>query len=70
MSVSEAQKKATMKYNKENYERVFFTVRKGEKEKIRERAMETGRSVNSYIYDSIEMEMKGRLLDGETSGKT
>ena len=63
MSVSESQKRATRIYNDKNYERIALSVKKGEKDKIRTRAMETGRSINSYIIDTLQMEMKNRMLE-------
>ena len=41
------------KYNLEKYDRINFTVNKGDKEKIKERADALGMSINSYIRSLI-----------------
>ena len=41
------------KYNLEKYDRINFTVNKGDKEKIKERAEALGMSINSYIRSLI-----------------
>lgn len=50
MPVTEAQKKATAKYEKENYDKVLTRFPKGTKDKI----LETGaQSVNSFIIAAV-----------------
>lgn len=50
MPVSEAQKRATAKYEKENYDKVLVRFPKGTKEKI----LSTGAtSVNSFIISAV-----------------
>lgn len=50
MPVSQAQKKATAKYEKENYDKILTRFPKGTKEKI----LETGaKSVNSFIIQAV-----------------
>lgn len=50
MSVTEAQKRATAKYEKENYDKVLVRFPKGTKERIQN----TGaKSVNSYIIQCV-----------------
>ena len=56
---SEAQKRATTKWNKENLERIYLTVHKGVKGKIQARAEELGKSVNKYIEDLILQDLEG-----------
>ena len=53
MAYSEASKRATIKYQKKAYDRIELKVRKGEKEKIQQRAAALGVSVNGYIWDLI-----------------
>ena len=53
MAYSEASKRATIKYQKKAYDRMELKVRKGEKEKIQQRAAALGVSVNGYIWDLI-----------------
>ena len=43
---------------KKNYDRINFTVPKGKKEIIKAHAEKVGKSVNAYIYDLIEKDMK------------
>ena len=42
----------------ENYERINLTVPKGYKEKIKAHAESIGKSVNGYINDLIQEDMK------------
>lgn len=50
MPVSEAQKKATARYEKENYDKVLTRFPKGTKDKI----LATGaKSVNSFIIQAV-----------------
>lgn len=61
MAVSEAQKKATAKYEKENYDKVLTRFPKGTKEKI----LQTGaKSVNSFIISAVD-EKLDRIKNGE-----
>lgn len=55
MPVSEAQKKATAKYEKENYDKVLTRFPKGTKEKI----LKTGaKSVNSFIIKAVDEKLE------------
>lgn len=54
--VSEAQKRATAKYEKANYDKVLVRMRKGLKDKILGKIGETG-SINGYIIDLIEKDL-------------
>lgn len=55
MSVSEAQKKATAKYEKENYDKVLTRFPKGIKDKI----LSTGaKSVNSFIIEAVNEKLE------------
>ena len=58
MSTSDAQYRATKKYNAKSYDRIEISVYKGEKTKIKEHAQKKGKSLNSYIYDLIKEDMK------------
>lgn len=49
MPVSDAQKRATAKYEKEAYDKVLVRFPKGTKERIQA----TGESVNGYIVKSV-----------------
>jgi len=55
---SEAQKKATAKYNSKAYDRIEIKVPKGQKEIIEIHAKEKGLSLNKYICGLIENDLK------------
>lgn len=55
MAYSESQKRASRKYNENNYDRLFITVPKGKKDEYKAKAYEKGyKSLNQYIIDCIE----------------
>ena len=58
MTLTEAKAKANRKWNKENLERIYLTVRKGEKDNIIAAAKSAGESVNKYIISSVEARMQ------------
>jgi len=54
MPVSEAQKKATMKYMKNNYDRVELKVPKGKKASLQAHADARGESLNGFVNRAID----------------
>ena len=54
MAYSESQKKATMKYIKNNYDRVELKVAKGRKAELKAHAEKNGESLNSFINRAID----------------
>lgn len=50
--------RAKNRYNVKMYERLNIVIKTGEKEKIKQRAEELGKSVNAYITDLIYEDMK------------
>ena len=58
MPYSEAQKRASRKYNENNYDRLYITIGKGKKEIIKEKAQSMGMSVNEYVVKLIEENLK------------
>lgn len=58
MAYSDAQKEATARYNKKAYDRIEIKVKKGRKREIVEFALKHSDSVNQFIVDLIEKEMK------------
>lgn len=58
MAYSEAQKKATAKYQAKAYDEIKLRVKKGEKEQISDHAEKKGQSVNSYIVGLIKKDME------------
>ena len=57
MAYTEAQKRASRKYNEKSYDRLYITVEKGKKEKIKEKAQEQGMSLNEFVVNLIEKNM-------------
>lgn len=53
MAITEAQKRATEKWQKENYEFIKVRLNKGQKEIIKRKAEAEGKSINQYIMDKI-----------------
>ena len=54
MAYSESQKKATMKYIKNNYDRVELKVAKDRKAELKAHAEKNGESLNSFINRAID----------------
>ena len=63
MPYSQAQNRATQKYVKDNYERLYITVKKGQKDTIKTIAEKQGESMNQYIKTAIEMRVKSDLTE-------
>ena len=58
MAYSESQKRATMRWDKENYDRVYLTVPKGMKQEIDEFAKANGYdSMRAFIIEAIKEKM-------------
>ena len=55
---SKAHIKASNKYNTKTYDRINVNVKKGEREKIKAYAESKGMSLNAYICNLIEKDMK------------
>ena len=58
MSYTEANKKATMKYIKNNYDEIKVRVPKGNKAVIQKYADELSISLNRFVISSIEYAME------------
>ena len=58
MKYSDAQKEATARYNKKAYDRIDVVVKKGQREIIKAFAASQGKSLNRFICDAIEEQMK------------
>ena len=61
MPTSNAQKKASKKYTKENYENLMIRVRKGNRAKVKDFAESQGNSINSFVKDLISKEMNENI---------
>lgn len=58
MKYSNAQKEATARYNKKTYDRIELVVKKGQRQVLKDYAASQGKSLNRFILDVIEAEMK------------
>lgn len=58
MKYSDAQKEATARYNKKAYDRIDVVVKKGQRQIIKDFAASQGKSLNRFICDAIEYQMK------------
>ena len=54
----DSQKEATARYNKKAYDRINVIVKKGQREIIKAFAASQGKSLNRFICDAIEYQMK------------
>lgn len=59
MPLSESQKKANLKYRKENVKRIPLDVQKEKYTEIAEAAASKGESVNGYIKKAIDSRLSG-----------
>jgi uncharacterized protein (DUF1778 family) len=66
MAISEAQKRATAKYMKNNYDRIELKVPKGRKGVIQAHAAVCGESLNGFVNRAIGETME---RDGENQGE-
>ena len=62
--LTEAQKRANMKYRKKVYEQIQINVKSGKKDIIKEYAIKAGFSINNYINIAIDRQLE---KDGYTS---
>lgn len=58
MALTDAQKRAVAKYNAKSYDRIEIKVKKGQKEKIKAHAESRGMSLNAFIVEAIEKELR------------
>ena len=58
MTVSKAKQKANRKWNENNLERIYVTVKKGQKSIIENAAKQNNQSVNAYINQAIIEKME------------
>ena len=69
--VSDAQKRATAKYEKQNYDKILLRLRKGTKDRILSCVGENG-SINGFISELIERELRTAMpqpdMDQQTDG--
>lgn len=58
MAYSEAQKRASMKYNKENYERIYMYVSPKDKENWKKEAKLRGISLSEFIKNCVNKDIE------------
>lgn len=58
MAYSEASKKATMKYQKTNYDQLAIRIQKGKREEYKQLAERKGESLAGLIVRLLEEELK------------
>lgn len=58
MPLSDARKRANLKYNKKAYDRIELKVKKGERQIIADHAALMGESTNAFINRAIKMQMQ------------
>lgn len=63
MPLTEAQKRANIKYRKENVKRIPLDVQKEKYEEIAEAAASKGESVNGYIKKAIDARLSGAYTE-------
>ena len=54
----DSQKEATARYNKKAYDRINVIVKNGQRQIIKDFAASQGKSLNRFICDAIEFQMK------------
>lgn len=64
MPITEAQKKANLKYRKENLKRIPLDVQKEKYEEIATAAASKGESVNGYIKKAIDTRLQSETQRG------
>lgn len=60
----DSQKEATARYNKKAYDRINVIVKKGQRQIIKDFAASQGKSLNRFICDAIEYQMKQQNENG------
>ena len=58
MPISKARQKANRKWNESNLERIYVTVKKGQKKIIQDIATQNGQTLNAYVIDAVKMRLK------------
>ncbi len=54
----DSQREATARYNKKTYDRINLVVKKGQRQIIKDFAASQGKSLNRFILDAVEAEIK------------
>ena len=67
MAISKKQQACVNRYMSNHYDRINFTVYKGQKEKIKAAAEMAGLSVNAYISKAIAAQMERDGIQYDTA---
>ena len=59
MPYNKSQRKATEKWEAQNYEQIRFTAPKGFKEQVKDASARSGKSMRKFIIEALEEKMKG-----------
>ena len=65
MPVSEAQKRATAKYEQQNYDKVLLRLEKGRREIIKAHAEARGESIKGFVSRAIDQAISRDANDAE-----
>lgn len=65
MATSDAQMKASRKWNENNLDRIYITVKKGQKDIIKEIAARQNLSINAYIGKAISNQIENDTINNE-----
>ena len=60
MAISQAQLKATQKYQAKVYDRIAFRVKKGYKQELEEMAKQENKSLNQFVLDCIKEHIENK----------
>lgn len=63
MPYTKASGQAVNRYSKKAYDDLRIRVKKGKKEEIQARADELGKSLNGYVVDLIEEDLKNKDIE-------
>ena len=69
MPVSEAQKKATAKYEQQNYDKILLRLEKGKKDRIKNHAESKGESLNGFVNRAIDEAIERDNTDTDTTAE-
>ena len=69
MPKTEAQKRATNKYNNKTYDKITIVFQKGKKDIIKAAAEAAGESISEYAYNSMLMRMKAEGMPTEPAAE-
>ncbi len=66
MAYTKASNKASQRYQKKHLDRLYITVKKGEKTKIQAAAKKSGKSLNAFVLAAVQEKIK----ETKTSSKS